>query len=176
MNVITKITLKNLFQLDLFVGAILLFPSLVHADIVWPAMYLESRLLTWWVVLLGLAIEFLVLWKGFSLSLRKALAVDLVANAISSLCGIALIPIAGIVWEIFPGLVLFKGLGIGTFNPFTWAATFLMAVFINAAIEWLVVKRIFKLHVGKRGFWVLVGANALSVGVAFVSFGLRPID
>ena len=90
-------------------------------------------------------------------------------NFASTLLGILLIPIAGLAWEFFPGSVLYRIFDVGTFNPGTWVMTFLFAVAINAALESLVIRWAFKTKLGKRGFWGLVVANAVSVGLAFGS-------
>jgi hypothetical protein len=34
------------------------------ADVVWPALFLEKRLLSIWVMSIGLIVEWLVLWLG----------------------------------------------------------------------------------------------------------------
>jgi hypothetical protein len=74
----------------------------------------------------------------------------------------------------FPGLLIFKLLHWGTFNPVTWAATCFLAIFINAVLEGMVVRFVFKTTVGKKGFGGLAMANALSVGIAYVSILVSP--
>jgi len=155
---------------------LLLFPTAASADVVWPALFLETRLLTWWTVSIGLLVEFLVIWKAFGLSAKRAALIDLAANAASVLLGIILIPLAGIAWEVFPGLVFYKVFNVGTFNPVTWAATYLFAVAINAGLEWTVIQKGFRLPIGKRGFWIIAGANAISVAVAFGSLLVFPVE
>lgn len=86
------------------------------------------------------------------------------------------IPLAGIVWEVFPGLVFYKVFNVGTFNPVTWAATYLLAVAINAGLEWTVIQKGFRLSIGKRGFWIIASANAISVAVAFGSLSVFPVE
>jgi uncharacterized membrane protein SirB2 len=90
-------------------------------------------------------------------------------NAASSLLGVFLIPLAGGAWEFFPGIMLYKVFNIGTFNPGTWLATFLFAVFINSALETAVLRYAFKQKPFKRFFWWLALANTISVGIAFGS-------
>ena len=146
----------------------------VFADVVWPALFLESRLFSWWAIGLGLVVElFFVRWLT-ALDWRKSIIANLTMNAASSLLGIVLIPLMGIVWEFVPGIVLYRVFDVGTFNPGTWVATFLMAVFINAGLESLVLRLIFKQKVGKRVFWWLSIANSLSVGLAFGSIFVHP--
>jgi hypothetical protein len=138
-------------------------------DAVWPALFLEQRLFSWWAIGLGLLVElFFVRWLT-GLSWRMSAVADVAMNTGSSLLGFVLIPIAGFVWEIFPGTVIYNVFHIGTFNPGTWAATFLLAVLINSALETTVLRYAFKQKPVKRIFWWLALANALSVGLAFAS-------
>jgi len=141
----------------------------------WPAMVLEERLLSVIPIVAGLVVEWLALrFGGFDLSWKKAAVVDVVMNAVSTIVGIVLIPVLGLVWEIFPGVVLYKFFSIGTFNPGTWAATFAMAVFATTAIEAAVVNWGFKIQLDRRRFWILCGANGLSVAIAFASLWVHP--
>ncbi len=146
----------------------------VFADVVWPALYLEMRLLSSVPIVAGLIVECFVLRYGFGLTWKRAVWVDVVMNAVSTAAGVVLIPIAGIMWEIFPGSVMYKFFNIGTFNPATWTATYVMAVLLTTAIEAAVVKWLFKIPLKRGRFWMLCGANAMSVGIAFVSLMLRP--
>ena len=144
------------------------------ADMIWPAAFLESRLLSAWVISAGLFIEYFFVWRVTALGTWRSILADLAMNAASTLLGIILIPLAGIVWEIFPGLLLYKLFDLGTFNPGTWAATFILAVLINAGLELLVLRLGFRQPPGSGLFWWLCLANALSVGVAMGSFLLYP--
>jgi hypothetical protein len=146
----------------------------IVADVVWPAMFLAGRLMALWAIGIGLVIElFFVRWlTGFSWT--KSLLADVAMNAASSLVGLFLIPIGGLAWEFTAGLIMYKTLNIGTFNPITWAATFLIAVFINSALETTVLCRAFKQKPFNRFFWWLSLANALSVGVALASIFMYP--
>jgi len=146
----------------------------ILADVIWPALFLEERLFSWWAIGSGLIVEiFFVRWLT-SLNLKMCVLADLAMNAASSLLGLLLIPIAGIAWEFFPGIILYKAFNIGTFNPGTWAATFVFAVLINAALEATVLRIAFKQPTGKRVFWWLCVANSLSVSLAFGSLYFRP--
>jgi hypothetical protein len=153
----------------LIVLALLLVAIPARADMVWPALYLETRIVTWWTIGLGLIVEYLFIRRLFGFDIKKAIIVDVLMNLTSTLLGILLIPLAGLAWEFFPGIVIYKVFNIGTFNPGTWAMTFLFAVAINTALESCVIRWGFKTKVSKRKFWGLFVANAISVGVAFAS-------
>ena len=147
-----------------------------HADVVWPALFLEIRLFSWWAIAVGLVAEYLFIRWLFKQTIQRSLIATVAANAASSVAGILLIPLAGILWEFFPGMIYMKALNWGTFNPITWAATFVIACLVNTAIEALVYKNGFKLTVRKREFWWIFVANAVSVGVAFVTLFMVPLE
>jgi hypothetical protein len=142
---------------------------------VWPALYLETRIFTWWAIGLGVLIEFFFVRWLFALSVRKAVIATTVANAVSALVGIPLIPLAGIVWEFFPGMIYMGPLHWGTFNPITWGGTFVLACLITTVIEALVYRYGFKFLVRRREFIWLIVANAFSVGAAFASLFMFPV-
>jgi hypothetical protein len=153
----------------------LLMSSAASADVVWPALFLETRLFSWWAIAIGLVAEYLFVRWLFRLSIRRAVVATVVANGISAIAGIPLIPLAGLAWEYFPGSIYMRVLNWGTFNPVTWAATFVIACLINTGIEALVYKKGFKLKVGRREFWWVFVANAISVGLAFITLFVVPV-
>jgi hypothetical protein len=142
---------------------------------VWPALLLEQKLLSVPVIASGLLVEALVLRFWFAMNWKRAFTASVVVNAISTVLGVLLIPLAGVGWEIFPGLVLYKVLDVGTFNPFTWSATYLLALGINTSIEVICLRRLFGVVAGNRTWlwWTL--ANAVTVGLAIVSLAIQPI-
>jgi hypothetical protein len=149
--------------------------QLVVADVVWPSLFLEKRLLSIWVISTGLVVEWLALWLGgFGLSWKRAVIVDLVMNAVSTIVGIALIPLSGLAWEVFPGALLYKAFHYDTFNPITWLATLLLAIGLTTFIEAVVVRWGFKIALGRRRLWTLAAANLVSVSLAFGSLLVHP--
>ena len=145
-----------------------------YADVVWPALVLEKRLLSVLPITTGLIVEWLALWfGGFGLSWKRAAVVNVVMNAVSTAAGIVLIPALGLVWEFLPGQVVHRVFDVGTFNPITWIATFVLAVLATTAIEASVVRWGFKVGLTGRRLCILCGANCASVSVAFVSIGMH---
>src|SRR3954451_22715025 len=71
------------------------------ADVVWPALLLEGRLLAWWVIAIGLLIEWPFVRFLTDFPWRKSFIVDAAMNAASTVLGIILLPVAGIAWEYF---------------------------------------------------------------------------
>jgi len=152
----------------------LALPSAAYADVVWPALFLERKMLSIPVIASGLLVEALVLRSIFAMNWKRAFKASLVVNAISTVLGVLLIPLAGIGWEFFPGLILYRQFDLGTFNPITWSATFLLALGITTSIEVLCLRRLFGVPAGRRTWlwWTL--ANVVTVGLAFVSLIIQP--
>ena len=157
---------------------LMLCPIVAHANVVWPALYLETRLFSWWSISIGLLVEYLFVRKLFMVAPQKAVLATITANAASAILGILLIPLAGIVWEVFPGLLFYHLLQVDTFNPITWCATFLIACAVNVALEGLVYKKTFKLNFlfkSRIFFWFML-ANTASVGIATASLIINPVQ
>lgn len=156
----------------------MLFPVAAYANVVWPALYLETRMFSWWAISIGLVVEYLFVRKLLKVTPQKAVLATIAANTASAVLGILLIPLAGIAWEVFPGLLLYHALNMGTFNPVTWCATFLIACAVNVALEGLVYKKVFKfnfLFQSRIFLWFML-ANAASVGVATASLIINPVQ
>lgn len=163
--------------ISLMAGFCLLgFAQTAAANVVWPALYLETRLFSWWAISLGLAVEYLFVRQLFQTTPWRALKTTVAANTVSALAGVLLIPLAGILWELGPGLLLYTLAGYGTFNPATWLGSFLLACAVNTALEGYVY-RYFKLpfRFKSRLFALFMLANAISVGAALGSLILIPL-
>jgi len=166
---------KSYLRRVIVVLLLLVSPAAI-ADVVWPALYLETRLFSWWAIGVGLVAEYLFIRWLFRRSIQRSVAATVAANAASSVVGVLLIPIAGILWEFFPGSIYMHFLHWGTFNPVTWAATFVLACFINTGIEAVVYKKGFKFQIRRREFLWIAVVNAVSVGIAFVTLFLVPVE
>lgn len=55
----------------------LFIASPAHADVVWPALYLISRMATWWSISLGLLVEYLFVRKLTGFDIKKSIIVDI---------------------------------------------------------------------------------------------------
>lgn len=150
-------------------------PSAAYADVVWPALFIEPRLLSVPVVVIGVLIEAAVLRFGFSMEWGRAGLLSLVCNTVSAALGTILLPLSGIVWEFFPGILLYRIFQLGTFNPVTWLATFVLAVAISSGIEVVCLRVIFKTPWNRRRWLLWFGANAVTAGLAFLSLIVTPV-
>jgi hypothetical protein len=151
------------------------FPNPVFANLIWAALFLEIRLLAVPVVLTGLIIEYFFVWRLTNFSVKRSILADITMNAASLLLGIVLIPLAGFGWEFTIGRILYEQFQMGSFSFIGWAASFILAVLINASIEYLILRTIFKLEKDKSGFSWLCLANALTVGIALASLWFFPM-
>lgn len=140
------------------------------ANIIWPALILMDRLMSEWAIGTGLALEYLVVRKLTNLPSGRAILATLAANAVSTLVGtVILLPLAGFVWEVFPGEPLNYYLKLPGENPISFVASCLMGAAINAWIEGWVLRKKFGALGGRRQFWVLFGANFVTVALAYAS-------
>lgn len=150
-----------------------LWPRVSSADVIWPALIVTTRLLSVPAIAIGLVVEIACLRLALELPWRRSLVAGVTMNAASCVLGAFLVPLAGVVWEVFPGLVLYRFFNIGTFNPGTWTATFVLAVLVNALVEAIVLRAAFGIAFRRRVFAVLSLANCASVAVAYLSLWWR---
>ena len=135
----------------------------IYADVVWPALMLEARLLSILPIGVGLLIEWIALrFGGFGLDWKKAAYVDVGMNAVSTVVGIPAIPLTGLIVAFSPAVSL------------EWPITLVLAVLVTTSVEAAVVQWGFKIEVDNRRFAVLACANAASTAIAFVSVMTHP--
>ena len=149
---------------------------LMVADIVWPALLLVGRTLTWWSILVGLVVEYSFVRSITNLSYRRAALANAAMNTVSALLGLFLIPLAGCIWDLVPGQAIQYLFHTGVFSPVAWIATFLVAAAVNTYIERGVLRSFFRQPVeGQRAYWLLFTGNAISIAIACGSIisGLR---
>ena len=141
------------------------------ADVVWPALYLADRILAFEVIVLGLCIEALLLRRAFQMTWKRAFVVTTVMNLVSSVVGAILLPVWGWYWADAT-LKRDAYFGWGTFNVLSWAETCCFAWLVTTIVEWLPLR----LMAGRQRHLlvVLLAANFLSVGLAYLSFNIVP--
>ena len=135
-------------------------PLIASANVVWPSLYILSQVYCWYVMVLGLVVEFFAVKFLGKASWGKSAVIVAVMNAISALVGWILIPISGILTEflLFP----FEQ---GTLHLLHWIVDYVFVALVNTCIEGLSMKWIFK-YSFKRVFWWLFAANAVSVALS----------
>lgn len=145
------------------------------ANVAWPALHLEFNLLAWWVIVVGLCVEFFFVRKLFGLSFKRAAVATVTANAASTVVGLASIPFGGLAWDFFPGVLFSSLFNMGMFSPISWTMTLIWACVANVLVEGLVYRRGFKLPFRFKGryFWWLMLANAISVSLGAVNMVIK---
>lgn len=163
--------MKKYYKFAISIAILLMFPLTASADMVWPSLYVAQGLRSWYIILSGLIIEFLFVKLFTKQSWPKSLFISVVMNGISTLVGIVLIPVSGILGEfiMMPVDLVFD---LYTFHSSHWVMAYIMVVVCNTAIEGLIIK-IFKLPFLKSLPWLAI-ANAISVIICILSYGLTP--
>lgn len=143
--------------LKIILGLMILFPFAAKANMIWPSIFIVQQYYTWYVIAIGLVIEFFAVKIFLKSTWRKSAVIAISMNAISAFVGLLLIPASGIIVEFIT-----IPLGGGTFQLTHWILDYIVAVLCNVLIEGLTLKWIFK-YSFKQNFWWLLGAKAISV-------------
>ena len=149
--------MRTHFRTTIAVGLLLLgSPAIAAANFAWPPLIYAYTYRTWWVVLPGLLIEWLVYFFAWRLSLLRTTILTLAVNAGSAATGLAyvLLSLAFLVGEV-PALMV----------GFIWASP-LLIFGATVASEYLVATRLFAVPRSWRTLAILAAANVPSVGLA----------
>jgi len=149
-----------------FLLSLVLMPVCVSANIVWPSLYILEGMLSWYVILLGFVVEIIFVKYFLKETYLKSVLIAFIMNLISTVLGLILIPLSGLVGEIL--LIPF---GTGTFHFTHWLLSYILAILTNVVIEGLTVKFIFK-NKFKKLFWWLFMANAVSIIICILFHGI----
>jgi hypothetical protein len=156
-------------------AALLLASAAAQADIVLPALYLETRLFSLWSVGIGLIFACILVRALFAFPLWRAVLAAVLAKTASTLAGAVLMPLAGLAWEL-PARIYRPWFGWGGFDPLSWGLTLLLACLIHGGVEALAYRYGFKQPLRRPGLAWIFALAALSVALAFASLYLAPID
>jgi len=149
-----------------FLLSLILMPVCVSANVVWPSLYILEGMLSWYVILLGFVVEIIFVKYFLKETYLKSVLIAFIMNLISTVLGLILIPLSGLVGEIL--LIPF---GTGTFHFTHWLLSYILAILTNVVIEGLTVKFIFK-NKFKKLFWWLFMANAVSIIICILFHGI----
>tara|TARA_B100001093_G_C26398873_1_gene830373 strand:+ start:59 stop:565 length:507 start_codon:yes stop_codon:yes gene_type:complete len=153
-------------QKYLLVTLSILIPSLAFGNVVWPAMYTETKVSSIPIIALSLIIEFFVFKYLFQKSTKLTSVYTIIANVASGLIGLFIRPISGLLWEVSLGALVMWIFDWGTFNPVAWFFVPIIGGAINSALELFTVKVIWKERFTKRNFLLLWSVNWATVGIA----------
>ena len=149
---------------------------LVVANVVWPALFLSIRMAAWWCVVISIFIEGLALWRFAQVPLPKALTASVVVNIASVLIGVLLLPLLGLRLEALADVTYKAWLDWGTFNPITYATTWLGATLLTTVIECFTLWLAFRMPFRRKWMAVVLLANAATVAIAGFSLFLFSAD
>ncbi len=158
----------------IIVGILLILPTAALANVVWPALYVETKASSVPIIGLSLALEYLAIRWLFRRGIGRSLLYTLAANAASGVVGLVVRPISGLVWELSLGWLVMWMFDWGTFNPVAWFFVPVIGGAINAAFELLTVKLVWKERFSRRAFMVLWAINWITVGMATIWVVLYP--
>ena len=142
--------------------------SIAKADVVWPALYAETKVSSVPIIALSLIIEGAVMKWLFNTNWKRASVYAVVANTVSGVLGLFLRPLSGIAWELSLGAIVMLLFDWGTFNPVAWFFVPVIGGAVTAAIELSTIKTFWKEKFTKKNFLVLWAANWVTVGMATV--------
>jgi len=147
---------------------LVLFPSLAFGNVVWPALYTETKVSSLPIIALSLVLELLVIRALFKKSIKISAFFVVAANLASGLVGLFLRPLSGIAWELSLGQLVMWIFDWGTFNPVAWFFVPIVGGAINAALELLTIKLIWKEKFTKKNYLPLWVINWVTVGIATI--------
>ncbi len=151
----------------LFIGVIF-FPAVAQADIVWPALYTETKVSSFPIIGLSLLLEYLFFKWLFKLEFKHAIYYTLVANIVSGILGLFLRPLSGIAYELSLGMLVNWLFHWGTFNPVAWFFVPIIGGALNGILELLIIRIIWKRKITKRNYLLTWGINTLTVAIATI--------
>lgn len=144
----------------------LIMPTFVSANIVWPSLYIAEGMRSWYVIFIALLIEITFVKYFLKQSYLKSGFIAFVMNLASTVLGIIVIPLSGLVGE-----VLMLPFDTGTFHFTHWIMSYIFAILSNVLIEGVTVKFIFKYKFKKILSWLCV-TNAISVIICILFHGI----
>lgn len=150
------------------------FPMVVKANVVWPALYTETKLYSFPIIILSLVIEFLFFKWLFGLKRKNAIIYTLVANTASGVIGLFVRPLSGIAYEVSLGAVVNWLFNWGTFNPVAWFFVPVIGGAINSFLELLTIRLLWKQKITKKNYFLTWGINTFTVGIATVWVVINP--
>ncbi len=148
-------------------------PTVAFANVVWPTLYIMTGIMSWYIILAGLIIEFLFIKIKLKESYIKSGVMAVLMNLASTIIGFILIPASGFIVTIAVGpfdVFLDKIPIQNFFGIFLWTLSYIVTILSNVLVEGLTLKLIFKKSF-KINFWWLTIANALSVLLAILILG-----
>lgn len=144
------------------------FPSMAYANIVWPALYTETKVSSIPIIILSLIIEFFFFKWLFKIDVKKAFYYTGIVNIASGILGSVLRPLSGIFYEMSLGMIINMLFNWGTFNPVAWFFVPIIGGAINAFLELLTIRLIWKHKMNKKNYFLTWVINTITVAIATI--------
>jgi len=138
----------------------------IIANVVWPALYAEGKVSSMPIIALSLVIEYFFFRRLFNVNAKQACFYTVAANLASGLVGLIGRPLSGILYEVTIGMLVMWIFDWGTFNPVTWISVPIFGGALNALLELLTIRIIWKHKLSKKNFYWLWLANIITIGIA----------
>ncbi|MDH4444573.1 MAG: hypothetical protein QE267_05535 [Akkermansiaceae bacterium] len=139
---------------------------MIIANVVWPALYAEDKVSSMPIIALSLVIEYFFFRRLFNLNAKQAFFYTFAANLASGLVGLVGRPLSGLLYELTIGMLVSWIFEWGTFNPVAWISVPIFGGALNALLELLTIRIIWKHKLSKENFCWLWLANIITVGIA----------
>jgi hypothetical protein len=152
----------------------LLFPAVTYANVVWPALYAETKISSLPIILASLLIEFFFFKWLFKIDIKNAFFYTITANIASGIAGLFLRPLSGIVWEFSLGMLVMKLFAWGTFNPVAWFFVPVIGGAVNAYLELYAIRIAWKHEIDGKNYFLTWGINIITVAAATLWVILKP--
>lgn len=166
--------MKNNKKIFILFSTIMFFSTIVRADVVWPALFAETKISSFPIITLSLLIEYIFFKWLFQLKIKKAIYYTFIANIASGFLGLFIRPLSGIAYEFSLGVLINWLFNWGTFNPIAWFTVPIIGGAINAILELLVIKIIWKHKITKRNYFFTWGINTITVAIATIWVIINP--
>ena len=158
----------NKFTISIVVLLGFLIPSTTFANMVWPALYTESKLSSVPIIVLSLVIEYFFFKWLFRINIRQAVIYTIIANLVSGVLGLFLRPMSGIAYELSLGGIINLLFNWGTFNPIAWIFVPIIGGVINAFLELLTIRLLWKQKFNKHRFLLIWMINTVTIAIATI--------
>ncbi len=156
------------------ISLLLLFPITAFGNVVWPALVTEAKVNSIPIITLSLLIEYLTIRWLFKADIKKCIYYTVCANLSSGILGLFLRPLSGLASDVYIEPVAMYFNYWGTFNPIAWFFVPIIGGAINAALELLTIRLIWKEKFSAKNYLSLWGVNWATVGLATVWVIISP--
>lgn len=138
------------------------------ANVTWPSLAFQHRSHAWWMILLAIAIELLIVRKSLKTGMLAALGIVVAMNTFSALIsliitieGLPLLPWLGWYWTIVvdQGYLTWHAFGVSTLG----------AAVLSTLLEIFCLLTVFRRIAGRGSAAPVVVANVASAELTFLS-------